>query len=330
MTKQEVVDHLYGLDDELLFAKSEQVKSLNIGSKVYLRGLIEISNICIKDCLYCGIRKSNSNVDRYQLTFKEVCQSIDFAIGKNFGSVVIQAGERSDEAFILLIKRCLKYAKEKSEGRMGITLSLGEQEQSVYDLWKNEGAHRYLLRIESSSNEIYNKIHPEGYSWNARLEAIERLRKAGYQVGTGVMIGLPFQTIDDLADDLLFMQRLDIDMCGMGPYIEHFDTPLSKFESQFTHKERVALTLRMIALLRILMPKINIASTTALQTLDNQGFKKGLTVGANIMMPNITPDVARKNYNLYQNKPYSTIDLSQFDVAYGEWGDSIHYSLKSF
>lgn len=328
MRKDEIVNFLNGNDDAKLFETSARIKHENVGDKVYLRGLIEVSNVCSKDCLYCGIRHSNKEVDRYQLSFEDVTKSIDYAIEKRFGSIVIQGGERDDKAFVEFIEKCLKYAKERSENRLGITLSLGEQPLEVYQRWRQAGAHRYLLRIESSSSEIYKKIHPENYSWEERLAAIERLRSVGFQVGTGVMIGLPFQSIDDLANDLLFFKQLDIDMCGMGPYIVHSDTPLFKFKSQFPRNERVALALRMIALLRILMPKINIASTTALQTLDNQGFEKGLNVGANIMMPNITPMIARRNYNLYENKPFSSIDLEKFKVAYDEWGDSIHFSLK--
>lgn len=328
MTLKNIIDCLSGINDVDLFLHSAQIKRDNVGDCVYLRGLIEISNICKKDCLYCGIRCSNGNVDRYELTFEDVSNAIDYAIEQRFGSIVIQGGERSDSSFIKLINSCLEYAKARSEGRLGITLSLGEQSENVYQMWRELGAHRYLLRIESSSKQIYEKIHPNGYSWDERIAGIERLRKCGFQVGTGVMIGLPFQKIEDLADDLLFFKELDIDMCGMGPYIEHKDTPLYKFESDFKIQDRVELTLRMIALLRIMMPKINIASTTALQTLDNQGFEKGLRVGANIMMPNITPMAARINYNLYQNKPFSTIDLTKFNVAYDQWGDSKHFAAK--
>lgn len=328
MIKEEIINFLKGHDDHMLFKQSRHVKCVNVGDNVYLRGLIEVTNICKKDCLYCGIRSSNKNVDHYQLSFDDVKKSIQYSIDQRFGSIVIQGGERTDENFILFIEQIVKYAKFVSNGKLGITLSLGQQDQNVYHLWRSAGAHRYLLRIESSSPQLYTQIHPKGYSWSERLCAIKRLQTAGFQTGSGVMIGLPFQTIETLAEDLLFLKNLDIDMCGMGPYIEHQDTPLSQFRSKFNRDERVILTLRMIALLRILMPKINIASTTALQTLDNKGFKKGIDVGANIIMPNITPSYGRVNYNLYENKPLSTIDLSQFKIAYQEWGDSIHFSSK--
>lgn len=325
MTRDEIISYLQGHNDQWLFAQARTIRNQTIGSKVYLRGLIELSNRCAKDCLYCGIRTSNGTVERYELSLEAVLAGAQYALDMNYGSVVLQAGERSDRRFTEFIEKCVTEIKALSNSKLGITLSLGEQSEQTYRRWFAAGAHRYLLRIESSNQELYNRIHPNGYSWSERLECLKSLRRSGFQLGTGVMIGLPFQSIENLADDLLFLKELDVDMCGMGPYIEHPQAPLSEFKSDFERSERVMLALRMIALLRILMPTINIASTTALHALDPQGREKGVAAGANVLMPNVTPAVNRKNYILYEGKPQSDIDLSAFDVGYGEWGDSLHF-----
>ena len=199
-------------------------------------------------------------------------------------------------------------------------------------------------RIESSNPELYRKIHPENdfHSFDRRLQALNDLKLAGYQVGTGVMIGLPFQTTEDLADDLLFLKQLDVDMVGMGPYIEHEDTPLYESRNLLkTKQQRFDLALKMVATLRLLMPDINIAAATALQAIDPAGREKALTIGANIIMPNLTPCEYRKEYQLYEDKPCldedaelcrncleARIELAGCEIGYGEWGDSKHYTLK--
>ena len=221
-----------GDDEKLLFDFSNKIKLQNVGNTVYLRGLIELSNICEKDCYYCGIRKSNSAVHRYSISEEEVLEAVRFAYENGYGSVAIQSGEIQSPAFTEKINRILKASKELTNGEIGITLSCGEQTEETYRQWFESGAHRYLLRIESSSEELYRKIHPNDkiHNYEKRLEALHTLKKIGYQVGTGVMIGLPFQTFENLADDLLFMKQFDIDMCGMGPYIEHHETPLYAFK----------------------------------------------------------------------------------------------------
>jgi biotin synthase len=224
---------------------------------------------------------------------------------------------------------------------MGITLSMGEQDEETYREWFEAGATRYLLRIETSNEDLYRKIHPadQNHDFTTRLQALHNLKKIGYQTGTGVMIGLPFQTIEDLADDLIFMRNLDLDMCGMGPYIEHPDTPLWQYRDTLLSKqERFNLTLKMIALLRIMMKDINIASTTAMQTLDPQGREKGIRAGANVVMPNLTPVKYRENYLIYENKPGVKNDAGETlaelernihdageEVGYGNTGTSKHF-----
>lgn len=327
-----------------LYNKAAEVKAQNVGNVVYFRGLIEFSNICSKDCYYCGIRKSNHEAKRYNLSDEEILNAARFAFESNYGSVVLQGGELSGPAFAKRITNLVKGIKQLSGDKLGITLSVGEQTPEVYRQWFEAGAHRYLLRIESSDRDLYYRIHPkdESHRFEQRLQALYDLKDAGYQLGTGVMIGLPFQTIEHLADDLLFMKALDIDMCGMGPYIEHADTPLWQYRGLLMPlEERFNLALKMIAVLRIMMKNINIASATALQAIDPIGREKALKIGANIIMPNITPGAYRNDYKLYENKPCTDeeaadcknclearIHMSGNRIGYNEWGDSLHFRDK--
>lgn len=330
-----------GVEKEQLFKKSREMADLYIGNKVHLRGLIEYSNSCIKDCLYCGIRKSNKNQKRYTLADQEVLQCAEYALENNYGSIVIQAGERTDKPFVSKITSLLKKIKRISNGKLGITLSLGEQSIDTYKEWFEAGAHRYLLRIETSNSALFKKIHPDNdlHRFDTRIEALHNIRTAGFQLGTGVMIGLPFQTIENLADDLLFLRAMDVDMVGMGPYIEHQDTPLFLAATVLqTRKERLELAFKMIAGLRIMMKDINIAAATALQAIDPVGREKAIKYGANIIMPNITPGNFRNNYKLYEDKPCtdekpadcnSCLDIRMnmigSVIGYNEWGDSKHF-----
>lgn len=333
-----------GEDEKMLFRQAAHVKQQTVGNKVYLRGLIEMSNVCDKDCFYCGIRKSNELTDRYALNEDAVLEAVEFAYHNRYGSVAIQSGELTSKAFVDKISRIVKRSNELTSDKIGITLSCGEQSIDVYRHWFECGAHRYLLRIESSTRELYEKLHPANskHSFDARLQALCDLKKVGYQVGTGVMIGLPFQTTAHLADDLLFMKNFDIDMCGMGPYIEHKDTPLYQYKDLlWSVDKRFRLSLKMVALLRLMMPDINIAATTALQAIDKLGREKAIQVGANILMPNITPGKYRDSYSLYENKPCtdenaddckSCIDvrvhLVNHEVGYSAWGDSLRYGKR--
>ncbi|HBZ67813.1 MAG TPA: [FeFe] hydrogenase H-cluster radical SAM maturase HydE [Bacteroidales bacterium] len=327
-----------------LFARAAEIKNKCIGNKVYFRGLIEYSNICSKNCYYCGVRRENHKVERYQLTDEEVLEAAQFALDNHFASIVIQSGERSDHKFIDTIERLLCKIKKLSDSRLGITLSMGEQTEETYNRWFEAGAHRYLLRIETSDRELYSKLHPNDsiHDFDARIESLRALRRAGYQVGSGVMIGLPFQTIESLAHDLLFLKEIDIDMAGMGPFIEHKETPLYKYTGQLLpRQERFELSLKMVALLRILMKNINIAATTAMQTIDPQGREKSIMVGSNVIMPNLTPVKYRENYKLYEDKPCideeaeqcrscleARIHIAGNEIGWDEWGDSKHFALR--
>lgn len=334
-----------GKEYEALLNFSSEQKKKHVGNKVYLRGLIELSNNCSKDCYYCGIRKSNKKTKRYNLKDAEVLEAAKFAYENNFGSLVIQSGELQIENFSKRIEHLLKQIKSLSDNKLGITLSCGEQSEDTYKRWFDAGAHRYLLRIEASDKELYAKLHPQNdlHSFETRLKSLELLKKCGYQTGTGVMIGLPFQRLEHLANDLLFMKEFDIDMCGMGPYIEHADTPLFQYkENLLPLSERFELGMKMIALLRIMMPNINIAATTALQAIDKNGREKAIQIGANVLMPNITPGTYRDAYALYENKPLTKssdddcktcIEMNlkgvENKIAYGAWGDSLHFKAKT-
>jgi biotin synthase len=331
-------------DTKELFAKSAEIRDRYVGNKVYFRGLIEFSNICGKNCYYCGIRAGNKKVQRYNLSDEEILDAAQFAYENHYASLVLQSGEIANEEFSRRIEFLVQKIKTLSKNKLGITLSVGEQTEEVYQRWFNAGAHRYLLRIESANRELFEKIHPanEHHRFDTRLNCLYSLRKVGYQVGSGIMIGLPFQTLEDLANDLLFIRNFDIDMVGMGPYIEHPDTPMYKDRDQLLSKEeRLMLALKMIAILRIMMKDINIAAATALQAIDPMGREKGIKAGANIIMPNITPGKYRSSYKLYENKPCvdenpddctqcleARISMTGSVIGYDEWGDSKHFMKK--
>ncbi len=330
---------------EKLFARAYEVKSEYIGKKVYYRGLIEFSNKCIKNCFYCGIRRDNGEVERFDMTEEQVIEQAKWAYENNYGSLALQSGERQDADYIQFVDNILEKVKELSGGKLGITLSLGEQSYETYKRWYDLGAHRYLLRIESSNKDIYSKLHPEDelHSFEKRVECLKMLKEIGYQVGTGVMIGLPGQTVEDLADDILFYEKMDIDMIGMGPYIPHDDTPMGRgiADSKEESDRKFKLGLKMIAVARIYLKDVNIAATTALQAINPLGREKGLKAGANILMPIITVDEHRAKYQLYNNKPCIDDNADKCknclagrvtsvgdEIMYGEWGDSPHYYKK--
>lgn len=325
------------IERKRLREEAYRLKLLHRGPHVYFRGLIEISNICRKNCLYCGIRSGNASAQRYEMTDVQVLQEAQFALDAGYGSIAIQGGERSDSAFIERITRLIYDIRRGND--LGITLSLGEQPIEVYREWKKAGASRYLLRIEASNRELYEKIHPAGamHSYDTRVKALQDLKSAGYLLGTGVMIGLPFQTYSHLEEDLRFFKEMEVDMVGMGPYIPHKDTPLGRFVESvrsnaagdsadeipsgevlcggtpgnglqggdfmnLSNGELLELCIDMVARLRILMPHINIAATTALQVLDPDGREKALLAGANVIMPNMTETALRGSYSLYEGK----------------------------
>lgn len=329
----------------LIQTAAEKVLIENCGNGVYFRGLVEASNACACDCLYCGIRKSIREVHRFTLDADSILDCAKLCAASGYGSLVIQAGERADKSFIDMITDVVERIKNETAGEalpegLGITLSLGQQTPEVYRRFYDAGAHRYLMRIETTNRDLFARIHPKQQTFESRLECLFALRDIGYQVGTGVMIGLPGQTLSDLADDILFFEKYDIDMIGMGPFIPHPETPLGG-EPCPSLKDRVRLSLLMIAATRLKLRDVNIASTTALQALDPVGREKGLKFGANVMMPQITPQDVRKDYQLYPGKPCleenaaecrtcleMRITSSGRKIGYNSWGDSKHALKK--
>ena len=338
----EELERLLSLEDgeelEALFLAAYERKVDRFGKRVHLRGLIEISNICDKDCYYCGIRRSNHAVKRYRIAREDILRMCRWAYEQHYGSVVLQSGEQSSPGFIDFIEELLRDIVAMSGGDLGVTLCLGEQGRESYRRWREAGARRYLLRMESSDPLLYRQIHPPGHDFDRRLECLMTLRELGYQTGTGVMTGLPGQTARQLADDLLFFRDYDFDMIGMGPYIPHHQTPLGADGARFDAETRFRLGLKMTACARLLLDDVNIAATTALQALDPRGRERGLLAGANILMPNITDVVFRENYQLYDNKPCLDENSTQCrnclerrvvsigeTIAWDEPGDPPHY-----
>lgn len=346
LEKNDIVRLLATQGEEMkqLLQKAHEVKLKRLDNHVHLRGLIEFSNICRKSCLYCGVRSDNKKVERYTLSEDEVVECAKLAHQLGYGSVAIQSGERSDKEFVDTITRILHRIKAIDNGALGITLSLGEQSEEVYRQWFEAGAHRYLLRIESSNEELYYKIHPhdDRHDFHKRLDCIDSLLSIGYQTGTGVMVGLPFQTLEHLADDLLFFKKKDVAMVGMGPYIPHPDTPLYQYADQIPSVEdRMNLTLKMIAILRLMMPEINMVAATANQTIDPMGREKAIMAGANVIMPNLTPNEYREDYLIYPDKAcvgdkpeecFSCLDIRMkaigHEILYNAWGDSVAFMKK--
>jgi biotin synthase len=324
-----------------LFKAAYKVKLNTVGPVAYFRGIIEMSNQCIKDCFYCGIRRSNTEVERYLMNENEVVKTAMWAHEQRYGSMVLQTGERQDDKFTEMIERILLRIKEESDGELGVTLSLGEQSEEVYQTWFNAGAHRYLLRIETTNKNLYSQLHPPDHSFDERLNCLKKLRNVGYQVGTGVMQGLPGQTTADLVDDIIFFKDMDIDMIGMGPYIVHDQTPLANQVENYNPDTQFDLGLKMIAVSRLFLRDVNIAATTALQALNPTGRELGLQAGANIIMPNITDTKYRKAYQLYEGKPCledssgmckgclsKRIDSIGETIGLGKWGDSPHFEKR--
>ena len=285
-----------------------------VGNKVFLRGLVEFSNRCQKNCCYCGLRAKNSNVSRYAMEYDEIVEVIERGYEAGLRSFLLQGGELGGAGAVELVASVFAWMHERWGPAVRPVLSIGELTTEQYQeiIEAAGGNARYLLRIEASTKERYASLHPkdERHSFSARLAALKALRDTGWQVGTGVLIGVPGQSTHDLVDDLLFLANSDIDMCGMGPYVAHPDTPLGE-QLAPSISLRIAWTLQSMALLRLLQPRINMAATTALQTLDPMGLERGLAMGANVIMPNLTPLRYREDYQLYTGKTLVADSLEQ-------------------
>ena len=293
LSKEEIV---YLLKDESvndeLFKAADLVRKENVGDEVHLRGLIEFSNICKRNCLYCGLRIENKNVKRYRLQVEEIVDLARKAKGYGYKTVVLQSGE--DDFYT--VDRLTDIIRRIKDLDMAITLSVGEKSLEEYRAYKEAGADRYLLRIETTDKAVYEKLDP-GMSHDNRKQCLDNLRDLGYEVGSGCLVGIPGQTIESIADDILFFKSISADMIGIGPFIPNDDTPL---------KDEVGgdfyLSLKVMAITRLLLPKINIPATTAMETLNKNGRIIALQCGANVVMPNVTEGEYRKLYALYPGK----------------------------
>lgn len=310
-TRQDIIDLLSITEPELieeLRAEAEKVLYEYRGPNVYFRGLIEFSNNCISDCYYCGIRKSNDQVKRYLMSKEEIVECALWCAQQGYGSIVLQSGERQDKKFTDFVTDVVREIKKVSRSErlpqgIGITLCVGEQSREVYQNLFDAGAHRYLLRIEASQKELFSSIHPSNQTYESRNVCLQMLKEIGFLVGTGVMIGLPGQSLEHLADDILFFKNTGVDMIGMGPYIVHEQTPFYAYKNEVQLESNFLNTLKMIAVARLVLRDVNIASTTALQAIKPDGREQGLKFGANVVMPQITPEEFRKQYLLYEGKP---------------------------
>ena len=267
----------------------------NYGDKVYIRGLIEFTNYCRNNCYYCGIRRDNKKAERYRLTKDEILLCCDEGYRLGFRTFVMQGGEDpyySDEMICDIVSKIKSRYPD-----CAVTLSIGEKPRESYQAFFDAGADRYLLRHETADPEHYGKLHPKAMSLENRKRCLFDLKEIGYQVGSGFMVGSPYQTTENLISDLRFLQKLQPDMIGIGPYITHADTPFAEFKSG-----DVMLTLRLVSILRLMFPYALIPSTTALGTIHPQGRELGLKAGANVVMPNLSPVSVRKLYSLYENK----------------------------
>ncbi len=265
------------------------------GNKVFIRGLIEISNICKNDCFYCGIRRSNCNVQRYRLTPEEILECCMEGYELGFRTFVLQGGEDgyyTDEVLCKLIKRIKEQYPD-----CAVTLSLGERSRESYKRLYYAGADRYLLRHETADESHYSMLHPEGLSYENRMRCLQDLKDIGFQTGCGFMVGSPYQTVEHLAKDLKFIEEFLPDMCGIGPFIPAKDTPFEGKEAG-----TLELTCYLLSIIRLIKPNILLPSTTALGTIDPLGREKGILAGANVVMPNLSPASVRKKYMLYDNK----------------------------
>ena len=338
LSEREILERLATDETDALFAAAYAEKLRLCGKGVAVRGLVEAGNVCAKDCLYCGIRKSNGGVARYQLTADEIVSAAEASKAMGYKSLVIQSGEIESAAHTRFIEEVLERIRPLG---LGITLSLGEQTEAVYARWRAAGATRYLLRIETSNPELYAKIHPADCSWARRVECLRALRRTGYQVGTGVMCALPGQTLEDLARDILFYREMDVDMIGMGPYIPAAGTPLGAADQGMSREARLTLGLKMIAVTRLALGNVNIAAATALQALADDGRERGVKAGANVIMPNVTDVRYRRAYQLYANKPCldenaglcrACLDRRLAAIGehilYDQFGDSRHFAAR--
>ena len=280
---------------DYISSKARAVRERYYGKDVYLRGLIEFTNYCKNNCYYCGIRNGNKNAERYRLTEEQILSCCDIGYGLGFRTFVLQGGEDpyfNDERLCRIIT-----AIKASHPDCAITLSVGEREKESYQRLFDAGADRYLLRHETADKAHYGRLHPQGMSYEHRMQCLKDLKSIGFQVGCGMMVGSPWQETRHLIEDLRFIQELKPQMVGIGPFIPHHDTDFANFPAG-----TAAMTLRLLSIIRLMLPDVLLPATTALGTIDPTGREKGLLAGANVIMPNLSPGNVREKYLLYDNK----------------------------
>lgn len=293
MNKQEIIDILSDeTKNDWLFKEADRIRHENVGDEVHLRGLIEFSNICKCGCKYCGLRSANKEVERYRILKEDLIKTAKNAFDMGYQTLVLQSGE--DEYFDT--DKMVEIIRELKKFDIALTLSIGEKTYDEYKAFKDAGADRYLLRIETTDEDLYKEMHPHA-SYENRKRCLYDLKSLGFETGTGCLVGLPNQTIESLADDILFFKELDADMVGIGPFIPHEQTPLAKAE-----KGDFWLALKVMALTRINLPDINIPATTAMETINPNGRLIALQSGANVVMPNVTSKEYRAKYEIYPGK----------------------------
>lgn len=325
LTKEEFVKVLTEKskdDEDYLRELASQKRNQYFGNKVYTRGLIEFTNYCKNDCYYCGIRKSNLKVSRYRLSLEDIleCCKIGYELG--FRTFVLQGGEDmrfTDEDMVTIIKH-IKAAYPDC----AITLSLGERSYESYKKMKEAGADRYLLRHETASESHYKKLHPESMSLRNRKNCLYDLKKLGFQVGAGFMVGSPYQRMEDIAEDLIFLHDLSPEMVGVGPFLPHSETPFKEFD-----KGSYELTLCLISMVRLMLPNGLIPATTALGTINPLGRESGILHGANVVMPNLSPVGVRKQYELYDNKICTGDEAAECKMCLNNRMKKIGYEIVS-
>lgn len=299
-------------------AREEAVKIYENG--VFPRGLVEFTNYCKNNCYYCGIQGSNQHANRYRLSKDEILSACENGYQLGYRSFVLQGGEDphySDDVMVPIVSEIRKRYQD-----CAITLSLGERSKESYQKLYDAGADRYLLRHEAATPELYQKLHPESLSLENRIQCLWNLKEIGYAVGTGFMVGAPYQTVENLVDDLLFIQKLDPQMVGIGPFVPHHDTKFKDYPSG-----TVELTTYLTSILRLMNPHLLLPATTALGTIDPRGREKGILAGANVVMPNLSPVAVRKDYSLYDNKICTGEETAECAGCLGRRLASIDYEL---
>ena len=304
LSKKEIIDILKS-DDAAILKEANKIRRQYVGDGVHLRGLIEFSNICKRNCLYCGLQSQNKFVNRYRLSKSEMLDIAQKGVNDGFKTIVLQSGE---DDFYTTGMLCSIISDIKELGA-AVTLSIGEKTFEEYKAYKDAGADRFLLRIETTDENLYRKMHPYADFQN-RKRCLYDLKKLGYETGTGCLVGLPGQTLDSLADDILFFKELDADMIGIGPFIPHPQTPLKNEQPG-----NLDLAVKVMAVTRILLKDINIPATTAMESLRKDGRLLALQSGANVVMPNLTDEYHKKMYEIYPNKVSATRQELQENLA---------------